>query len=68
MFYEERVRGGVLMCRSLPFGKWRVATTPHANVVNALMKLAAADRKAVFSKFCYHCGNDNAGCGCWDAH
>lgn len=68
MFYVERVRGGVLMCRSLPFGKWVAAATPHATAVNELLKLTVEDRQLALSKFCRHCGNDDSKCGCWDAH
>lgn len=56
MFYEERVMNGVLMCRSTPDGEWRMATTPHAQSVNALLALSESQRKDVLAFFCLHCG------------
>jgi len=66
MFYEERIIGGVLLCRSAPFGPWRRAITQHADAVNELMKLTPEQRMTVFSKFCLPCGDDNPRCRCWD--
>jgi len=66
MYYEEKIIGKILHCRSDPDGMWIIKNGNKAMSVNHLLKLSGEERSDIFSLFCTHCGGSDPYCRCWD--
>lgn len=66
MFYEEKIIGGRLMCRTSPTGDWHPSTKSYTTAVKVLLLLSEEDRVNAMSFFCHHCGTDDPSCQCWN--
>lgn len=55
MYYIESIIDGVLMCKTMPNGKWR-PVKHKADAVTELMALGDSDRLSIFDLFCLKCG------------